>query len=93
MTRPRWRNPDKRMAHAVELRGKGRSLRQIGAELGVSEMTIRRDLARHEHEWANRAASVIPLRQKCDIPLRHVAPDVAERRSGMSQSTSQEDAG
>lgn len=50
MTRKRWRNPDKRMAQAVELRGKGWSLRRIGTELAVSEGTIRNDLARWQRE-------------------------------------------
>lgn len=48
MARPRWKNPDKRMARAVELRRQGLSLRQIGTELAVDEKTVRNDLAR----WA-----------------------------------------
>lgn len=50
MTRKRWRNPDKRMARAVELRAQGWSLRRIGTELAVDEKTIRNDLARWTRE-------------------------------------------
>jgi IS30 family transposase len=46
MTRKRWKNPDKRMAQAVELRARGWSLRRIGTQLAVSQTTIQRDLAR-----------------------------------------------
>lgn len=48
MPRPRWKNPDKRMARAVELRQQGWSLRRIGTELAVSAQTIQRDLLRWE---------------------------------------------
>lgn len=50
MTKRRWRNPDKRMAAAVNLRREGYSLRQIGAELDVDARTVRRDLSRWESE-------------------------------------------
>jgi hypothetical protein len=57
--RPRqWRDKDKRMCAAVRLRAEGMSLRQIGRELAVSEITVRRDLAR----WAAERPNVIPLR-------------------------------
>ena len=62
MTRKRWKNPDKRMARAVELRQRGMSLRQIGAELAVSDFTIRRDLARWERQEVEKL-----LRDQCDI--------------------------
>ena len=53
-----WPDKDKRMAAAVRKRAEGKSLREIGRELGVSEITVRRDLARWEAERPN----VIPLR-------------------------------
>lgn len=47
--RPRqWRDKDKRMAAVVKLRAQGRSLREIGMELGVSHNTVVRDLARQD---------------------------------------------
>lgn len=53
-----WPDKDKRMAAAVRKRAEGKSNRQIGKELAVSEITVRRDLARWEQERPN----VIPLR-------------------------------
>lgn len=61
MTRRRWKNPDKRMALAVELRREGWSLRRIGQELSVSEFTIRRDLGRWEQQEVEKL-----LRDQCD---------------------------
>lgn len=55
MTRKRWRNPDKRMAQAVELRQKGWSLRRIGSELAVGKSTVERDLARYDREQGEGA--------------------------------------
>lgn len=50
-----WRDTDKRMRRAVQLRQQGLSLRQIAIQLAVTEPTIRRDLARWEgqevDEW------------------------------------------
>lgn len=65
MTKPRWRNPDKRMARAVELRAQGWSLRRIGTELAVSAGTIRNDLARWEGQQTS--CPVIPMRDRCAI--------------------------
>lgn len=90
MTRKRWKNPDKRMALAVELRSKGWSLRQIGTELNVSEGTIRNDLARHEREKSTGDALVIPLRNQCAIPQRNHAPDCAVLRSEVAQAETTE---
>jgi hypothetical protein len=56
-----WRDKDKRMAAAVRKRGEGKSLRQIGTELAVSEGTVRNDLARWERE---HPANVVPLVRK-----------------------------
>lgn len=60
------RDKDKRMAAAVRKRAEGKSLREIGRELGVSEGTIRNDLKR----WQEERPNVIPLRK----PVRKVAP-------------------
>jgi orotate phosphoribosyltransferase-like protein len=73
MSRPRWRNPDKRMARAVELRAQGWSLRRIGAELAVSEGTIRLDLARWERLHAEAEGCVIPLRKNAPTTQRDYA--------------------
>lgn len=64
MPRKRWKNPDRRMAMAVEMRRRGMSLRQIGTELAVSEGTIRNDLTRWEsqQEASSVACEVVPLR-------------------------------
>jgi hypothetical protein len=47
MSKPRWKNPDKRMARAAELRAQGWSLRRIAEELAVGVATIHRDLSRY----------------------------------------------
>lgn len=47
MTRKRWKDPDKRMYRAAELRQQGWSLRRIAEELAVGVATIHRDLARY----------------------------------------------
>lgn len=72
MTRKRWRNPDKRMERAVELRGQGWSLRRIGTELAVTEVTIRRDLAR----FAREREAAAPVRPQ----LRVVASTATSQR-------------
>lgn len=68
MTKPRWRNPDKRMIRAVELRAQGWSLRRIGTELAVGEATIRRDLARYSQKQEASA----PTRPQLRV-VRHLA--------------------
>lgn len=83
MTRKRWRDPDKRMNRAVELRRQGWSLRRIGAELAVGEATIRRDLARHrqEQERAEPARPQLRVVTPAAPSVRHphapLAPDDA----------------
>lgn len=73
MTKPRWRNPDKRMARAVELRAQGLSLRRIGTELAVDEKTIRNDLARWEGQ-----------QDDCQVlPFRHAAAESGVRNSAV----------
>jgi len=85
MSKPRWRNPDKRMARAVELRAQGWSLRRIGTELAVTEVTIRRDLARYAQEQERAAPARPQLRVVSpSAPLvRHLSatsiPDDAPR--------------
>jgi hypothetical protein len=54
----RWRDRDKRMARAVELRAGGLSLRAIAEQLVIDEGTVRNDLKR----WAELNANVTPLR-------------------------------
>jgi predicted transcriptional regulator len=79
-----WPDKDKRMAAAVRKRAEGKSLREIGRELGVSEITVRRDLAR----WQAARPNVIPLRHpsatSCpaggEMPQPDVAPVAALRR-------------
>jgi IS30 family transposase len=55
--RKRIRNPDRRMIAVMRMREQGMSLRQIGGELSVSYMTVKRDLDRYQREHAN----VVPL--------------------------------
>ncbi len=69
--RKHLRNPDRRMAAAVRLRVAGMSLRQIASELAVTHTTVRRDLARWDHEHPN----VVPL-------LEHSAGTNSPRRGG-----------
>lgn len=60
--RPRpWRDKDKRMAAAVRLRAAGKSLREIGAALSISEGTVRNDLKRWDQIQAQQ--NVVPLRK------------------------------
>lgn len=73
MTRKRWKNPDKRMELAVQLRQRGYSLRRIGTELGVSEGTIRLDLARWERVHTEAEGCVIPLRNYAPTTQRNYA--------------------
>lgn len=68
-----WRDKDKRMAAAVRKRAEGKSLREIGKELAVSEITVRRDLARWEAERPN----VIQLRHSTATNCPHGGRDVA----------------
>ena len=48
----RKRNPRGRMLRAVQLRAGGKSLRQIGEELGCNRMTVLRDLRKWDAEQA-----------------------------------------
>ena len=76
-----WRDKDKRMTLAVQMRAQGMSLREIAKELAVSEITVRRDLARWEAERPN----VVPLRQSAatscpaggEMSQQDVAPESA----------------
>jgi orotate phosphoribosyltransferase-like protein len=78
MSKPRWKNPDKRMARAAELRAQGWSLRRIGTELAVSEATIRNDLARWEgQQQQGEDCDVIPLRNRCEISQAQLRADCA----------------
>jgi transposase len=52
---------DKRMAAAAALRAAGKSLRDIGKELGVSYQTVSNDLARWDAQQPTIPANVIPL--------------------------------
>ena len=45
---PQWRDKDKRMTLAVQMRGGGMSLREIAKELAVGHQTVIRDLRRWE---------------------------------------------
>jgi len=53
-----WPDKNKRMAAAVRKRAEGKSLREIGRELGVSEFAVRCDLKR----WQETHPNVVPLR-------------------------------
>jgi DNA-binding CsgD family transcriptional regulator len=55
---------DKRMADAARLRAEGKSLREIGRELGVSYQTVSNDLARWDAHLAATPANVISLSRK-----------------------------
>lgn len=75
--RPRqWRDKDKRMRAAVRMRGEGKSLREIGAELAVNYETVRRDLARWDVQAAAEPSNVVSLSQK--LSHRAVASDPQE---------------
>lgn len=87
MTRKRWRNPDKRMAEAVDLRRRGWSLRRIGTELAVSEVTIRRDLARWEREQFDALVELNDMRHdaatcRTDVALECRSNDAATTQEG-----------
>lgn len=49
-----WRDTDKRMRRAAQLRQQGMSLRKIGDQLAVDKRTIQRDLERWEAAEVNR---------------------------------------
>lgn len=77
----RWKNPDKRMTRAVELRAQGWSLRRIGTELAVSEGTIRLDLARWERLHNEAEGCVIPLRNHAQATQQNYAKTTHFRRT------------
>lgn len=81
MTRKRWRNPDKRMIRAVELRAQGWSLRRIGTELAVTEATIRRDLARYGQEQEKAEFARPQLRVVRHLPASSDPDDARECRT------------
>lgn len=89
MTRKRWRNPDKRMARAVELRALGWSLRRIGVELAVDEKTIRNDLAR----WNRERAAEEPVRPQLRIVRNQAAEFRPDSASDFRTSSAQGEAG
>jgi transposase len=66
-----WPDKDKRMAAAVRKRAEGKSLREIGRELGVSEFAVRCDLKR----WQESRPNVVPLR----FPTAMNRPDGGEK--------------
>lgn len=77
-----WRDKDKRMTLAVQMRGQGMSLREIAKELAVDEKTVRNDLAR----WEQSRPNVVLLVRKTDaencpaggeIPRPDSAPEPA----------------
>jgi DNA-binding CsgD family transcriptional regulator len=55
---------DKRMALAARMRTEGKSLRDIGKELGISYQTVSNDLARWDAQQPETPANVIPLSRK-----------------------------
>ena len=52
-----WPDKDKRMAAAVRKRAEGKTLREIGKELGVDAATVLRDLRR----WDERHPNVLQM--------------------------------
>lgn len=50
-----WRDKDKRMTLAVQMRAQGMSLREVAKELAVSYQTVANDLQRWERERPNVA--------------------------------------
>lgn len=52
-----WADKDRRMTLAARLRGEGRSLREIGAELRISPATAMRDLRRWDEAQAAAPAA------------------------------------
>lgn len=76
----RWRDKDRRMARAAELRAMGFSLRRIADRLAVSVGTVHSDLARWERERPN----VTPLCS--DLPFKS-APTGASLNTRSEQSS------
>lgn len=74
-----------RMLRAARLRGEGKSLRQIGAEIGVSYETVRRDLAAWAAEQSQVShlpvTKVPPGGDECDSPRDTAASVIPLRRS------------
>ena len=71
----RWRDSGKRMELAIGLRAGGKSLREIGTELGVSRMTVKRDL----DQWDREHPNVTPLRApKSVTSARHILPPAGQ---------------
>jgi len=81
-----WRDVDKRMRRAAQLRQQGMSLRKIADQLAVTKSTIERDLARWEAAEVDRLLShmAVPydgseagMGQRNGTPK---TPDPADRR-------------
>ena len=60
-TSRQWSDKDNRMRLAARLRAEGKSLREIGAELGISAPTAMRDLRRWDEARAALPANVFQL--------------------------------
>jgi len=81
-----WRDTDKRMRRAAELRQAGLSLRQIADHLAVSHPTILRDLSRWEAEQIEQLLVHTPGTYEAeegrmyhrDVPPK--APNPSDRR-------------
>ena len=67
-----WRDTDKRMRRAVELRQAGFSLRKIADQLAVTKSTIERDLKRWE------AAEVDQLLSHLTVPYDDAGPGMGQ---------------
>ena len=68
-----WPDKYKRMRAAARKRAEGKSLREIGRELGVSEGTVRNDLARWQRE---HPANVVPLVRKTTAESRPAGGEI-----------------
>lgn len=74
-----WRDVDKRMRRAAQLRQQGLSLRKIADQLAVHHSTIAADLARWEAENVDRLLSDIGVGYEPETS-RIRQPDPTDRR-------------
>jgi IS30 family transposase len=75
-----WRDVDRRMRRAVQLRQQGLSLRKIADQMAVHHSTIAADLARWEAENVDRLLSDIGVGYGSEKTSRIRQPDPTDRR-------------
>ena len=77
-----WRDVDKRMRRAVQLRQQGLSLRKIADQLAVDKRTIQRDLERWEAAEVDRLLGHMggAYEPSGEVKPQRNAPDLTDRR-------------